>query len=167
MRVIQIGSMAILGKWLILGVSVLIGLVIIQIWLKRTQSPQVKKTITDLLTNSVLIGFIIWKGSLVVLEPVMVLKSPFVLLYFTGGSEGLILAIIFVITYFIIKGRKAKIVEELMLQTMFLFSFAVIGSYHFFYLILLGDQVIYHLILGLFSVIVIISNWKGDRRKHV
>lgn len=113
MQVIQIGSLAISLKWLLLGVGILIGLFVIKFWVSKTHEGELHKRVFDLLVNTLILGFFIWKGSLIILEPSIVMKSPLSLLYFTGGSKGLILAMIGSLIYFVFKGRKINIPNSL------------------------------------------------------
>ncbi|MFC4798947.1 redoxin domain-containing protein [Neobacillus sp. GCM10023253] len=113
MQVIQIGTLAISVKWLLLGVGLLIGLFVIKFWVSKTHEAELHKRVFDLLVNTLILGFFIWKGSLIILEPSIVMKSPLSLLYFTGGSKGLILAMIGSLIYFVFKGRKINIPNPL------------------------------------------------------
>lgn len=156
MEVIQIGSLAILLKWLLLGIAILFGLIFIRIWLRRSQQAELSKKAFDVLSNSIFIGFFIWKGSLLLIDPQLVLKSPFSLLYFTGGSNGLIIAIICAILYFIFKSNKSHIPDLLIIQSIFLFSFVVIGVYHLLVAFFLKTYFVYHLLLGSFIIVQLI-----------
>lgn len=156
MEVIQIGSFAILLKWLLLGLAILLGLILIKFWLQRSENMELHKKVLDLLSNSVFIGFFIWKGSLMLLEPSLVLKSPFSLLYFTGGSKGLIIAAICSISYFILKARKSNIHNSLIFQTVFIFCLAVWSMFHLLMFFFIEDQVVYHVLLGFLAFILLI-----------
>ncbi|MEH7387168.1 TlpA family protein disulfide reductase, partial [Bacillus sp. JJ1521] len=92
MHLIQIGSLAIMTKWVTLGIGIIAALLVLRIWLTKTQSKELAQAIFNILTNGVLIGFLAWKGSLLLLEPSLVLKNPMSLLYFTGGTKGLMIA---------------------------------------------------------------------------
>ncbi|MBO0960202.1 redoxin domain-containing protein [Neobacillus sp. MM2021_6] len=155
MQVIQIGPFAILLKWLLLGLSILLGLIIIKLWLRKTQEDGIHKKVFDLLTNGLFIGFFIWKGSLLILDLRLVVKSPVSLLYFTGGRTGLFLAIIGSFIFIFKRARKLTIPHLFILQSGFLFSFAVISCYHILaFLFLNDDHKTRHIILGLFAVII-------------
>ncbi|AZU62067.1 hypothetical protein [Neobacillus mesonae] len=155
MQVIQIGSFAILLKWLLLGSAVIVGLSIMWLWLRRTQKRELHKKIMDLLYNSLFSGFVIWKVSLIFLEPSLVIKSPFSLLYFTGGRTGLVLAIIGSILFFLIQGKKTNTPNLLNLQSGFIFSFSVVSVYHIFALIFLNENNINHYALGLLIALIV------------
>lgn len=152
MDIIQIGSFTILLKWFLLGVAILFGIVLIKVLLLRLPNREENKAVFDLLTNSVFLGFFIWKGSLLLTEPSLVIKSPLSLLYFTGGRSGLILAIIFSIYYFIYKARKLDISMLVTLKYGLLFSFSVLSVYHFLSATFVEDNFIYHVLIGIYSL---------------
>lgn len=156
MGVIQIGSLAILVKWLILGVAILFGLIFIKIWLQRSLQAELSKKVFDVFSNSIFIGFFIWKGSLLLIDPLLVLKSPFSLLYFTGGSNGLTLAILFSFIYVIFKSRKSNISSLLIYQSVFIFSLTVMGVYHLLCVFFLDMYVIFHFLLGSLTMVLLI-----------
>ncbi|PAE40873.1 hypothetical protein [Bacillus sp. 7884-1] len=149
MEVIQIGSFAILVKWLLLGISVIIGLFFLKWWFMPTEKDETTKKIFDEIANTLFIGFIIWKISLILLEPSLVMKSLYSLLYFTGGSNGLILAIIGSVLYFFFKARKIKIPNMLILQSAFIFSFSTLSGYHILRYFFLNGENLSHLLFGL------------------
>lgn len=73
-QVIPIGSFAILLKWLLLGLVILIGVIIIKFRLMKLQNSEMNKKVFDLLSNSLFLGFIIWKVCLLLLEPSIIIK---------------------------------------------------------------------------------------------
>jgi hypothetical protein len=160
MKVIQIGSFAILLKWILLGIAFLIGVIFIKKWLKRTQEDDISKKLFDLYSNGLFILFIAWKGSLLLLDPILVLKSPLSLLYFTGGDKGLSISIIITIVYFIYKGRKIT-TQSVVVQSLLIFCLTVASAYNFLFLYFLEEQELLHLILGSISSILLyfIFNW--------
>jgi hypothetical protein len=155
MEIIQIGSIAILQKWLVLGISVIFGLLFLKIWFRRTQKEENKKLL-DLLSTTLFIGFFIWKASLIVFEPTLIWESPFSLLYFTGGSNGLVLAITFSMIYFIYKAHRKSITQFTMVQTGFLFSFVALSVYHSLAFLFHIDNRISHFFLGALSLFILI-----------
>ncbi|WML60507.1 hypothetical protein [Neobacillus sp. PS2-9] len=155
MNVIQIGSLTIMLKWVLLGSAILLGLVVIKLWLQRTQTKENNKKIFDTLTNSLFIMILAWKGSLILLEPKLILKSPLSFLYFTGGTKGLVIATLISFMYFIYKNMKAEISSRLILQTIFIFSLTVLSCYHFTFLFALDENDLYHLLVGTFTLIIL------------
>jgi len=156
MQVIQIGSFAILLKWLLLGIAIILGLIYIRLWLYFSQKGVIDKRLIDLLSNSLFLGFFIWKFSLILFDPSLIMKSPLSLLYFTGGSKGLILAITVTILFFFFKAKKLMIPNVFILQSGFLLSFAVLSGYHILTYIFLNEQQLSHLFLGLYTVLIIV-----------
>lgn len=147
MKVFQIGSFAILMKWMLLGVAFLIGLIFIKIELHRIFNKEVSKKVFDLFSNSLLLLVLIWKGSLLILEPKLIMKSPFSLLYFTGGEKGLLLSIAVIFLYIIYQGRKLTSIN-LLLHSLLSFSLLVLSVYHFLFLFGLEENELFHLIFG-------------------
>lgn len=158
MEVIQLGSLAILLKWLLLGVAILFGIILLKVWLTYTQLAELNKKVFDLISSSVWIGFLIWKGSLILFDPLVVWKSPFSLLYFTGGSKGLFIAIICSIIYYIVKSKKFSIPDLLIFQSVFLFSLLVFGVYYLLLALFSETYFIYHLLLGSFTIVLLLLN---------
>jgi len=156
MQVIQIASLAVPLKWLLLGISIIFGLFFIRMWLHQTQAKAVAKRVFDVLGNSVFLCFILWKVSLVLTDPALVLKSPMSLLYFTGGTAGLILAVFGSLGYFYWKSIKLKVPPLLMLQSLFFYSLAILGGYRILAYALVNAPRISDLILGILAFIVLI-----------
>lgn len=167
MDVLQIGSIAILLKWVLLAAAVVMGIIIIRIWMFRTLDSRIGKRIFDLLINSLFIGFFAWKGSLLVLEPGLIMRSPMSLLYFTGGRDGLVIAIICAIIYFLIKAVKMDINKHLALQTLFIFGSAVLGIYHLFFAFFLQGDVVFHSFIGIAALLASIFNRMLQTRKKM
>lgn len=152
MAVIQLGSLSIMLKWVILGIAVILGLVLLKIWLKGIQEKETQKKIFDILSNSIFIGFVSWKASLLLLEPQLIIKSPLSLLYFTGGSKGLLIAIIITISYVFFKLKKLDLSDHQIIHIALFFSLAVVGGYHIIFAILLNNDTIYHLLIGIVTL---------------
>ncbi|MED3551866.1 redoxin domain-containing protein [Cytobacillus praedii] len=115
-------------KWVILGISIGIGFVFLKLWLLRSPKKELGKQLFELAVNSVFWGFLIWKGSLLLLEPKLIVESPMSLLYFTGGTRGFILGILGAFIYFVLKARKLKITNVMILKSIVVFAFAVISG---------------------------------------
>lgn len=115
-------------KWVILGISIMIGFVFLKLWLLRSPKKELGKQLFELAVNSVFWGFLIWKGSLLLLEPKLIVESPMSLLYFTGGTRGFILGILGAFIYFVLKARKLKITNLMILKLIVVFGFAVMSG---------------------------------------
>ncbi|WP_231505661.1 TlpA disulfide reductase family protein [Bacillus sp. EB01] len=130
MEVIQIGSFTFMTKWVVLGISFIIGLTLLKLWLLRTQKNETGKRLFDLAFNSVFLGLLIWKGSLLLFEPKLIIESPMSLLYFHGGTWGIILGTLGAFMYFWFKARKLKLPNRMILHSTLVFAIAAMsGSY--------------------------------------
>ncbi|WP_077247839.1 peroxiredoxin family protein [Bacillus sp. FJAT-27225] len=154
MQVIQIGSLSILLKWALLGIAILIGLLFLKLWMRKAET-ELTKRVFDSLSNSLIVGFVLWKLSLLLFEPSLVKESLLSLLYFTGGSKGLMLAIPVSILFFFIQGRKQNVPALVMVQSAFMFSFAVISSYYLLAFFILEPRNMAHLLLGLYALAIL------------
>ncbi len=56
--------------------------------------------------NALILGFVIWKCSLIIFDPMSVIQNPMSLIYFSGGEKGLLLGIFSSILYLWIRTRK-------------------------------------------------------------
>ncbi|MFE8696027.1 redoxin domain-containing protein [Cytobacillus sp. FJAT-53684] len=127
-------------KWVIFGIAIVIGFVFLKLWLLRSQKKESGKQLFDTALNSVFWGFLIWKGSLLLLEPKLIIESPMSLLYFTGGTKGLMLGILGAFIYFVLKARKLKITNLMILQSVVVFVFAVLSGSFLLNLLLNEDK---------------------------
>lgn len=156
MAVIQFGSLSILLKWFILGIAIIVAIVFIKIWLNGSQEKETHKKIFEILLNGIFLGFVSWKASLLILEPQLVLRSPLSLLYFTGGSDGLVIAVIITILFVFYKFKKMSLSEHLMIQIVLNYSLVVVGGYQTVAAILLYAETLYHIALGVLTFILLL-----------
>jgi peroxiredoxin len=127
-------------KWIILGIAIVIGFVCLKLWLLRSQKKETGKQLFEIALNSVFWGFLIWKGSLLLLEPKLIIESPMSLLYFTGGTKGFIIGILGALIYFVLKARKLNITNLITLQSVAVFAFAVLSASFLLNLLLNEDK---------------------------
>nr|WP_304216069.1 TlpA disulfide reductase family protein [Fredinandcohnia onubensis] len=169
MHFIQIGSLAIMTKWIILGVGIIAGLIIARVWLAKTTSTDNTKSIINLLTNGIFIGFLAWKGSLFLLEPALVIKSPMSLLYFTGGTKGLAIAVVIIVLYFLYHIKKRTVTTSHLIRSVLIVSFTTAMLYDLLALILRHDNSVFHFIrsMGAFFLLLLTLYNKGQQKKEV
>lgn len=127
-------------KWIIFGIAIVIGFVFLKLWLLRSQKKETGKQLFDMALNSIFWGFLIWKGSLLLLETKLVIESPMSLVYFTGGTRGLILGILGALIFFVLKARKLKIANLMILQSIVVFTFTVLSGTFLMNLFLYEDK---------------------------
>ncbi|MEH7226541.1 redoxin domain-containing protein [Bacillus sp. JJ1566] len=169
MHFIQIGSLAILTKWVILGIGVLAGLLVVRVWLAKTETKEVTKSVVNLLSNGIFIGFLAWKGSLLLLEPKLVIKSPMSLLYFSGGTKGLIIAVVITLFYLLYHIKKRTVQHASLIRSILILSFTTVISYDLLALFWLQEQIIFHFIrsMSAFFLLLLTFYYKGQQKKEV
>lgn len=86
-------------------ISGLLGYFLLKYHLKQMTEVQ-RGRILDTIGNSIFLGFVVWKLSLIFLNPISVINHPIHLLYFSGGYRGWMIALIFVFAYVIYQSKK-------------------------------------------------------------
>ncbi|MEH7237139.1 peroxiredoxin family protein [Bacillus sp. JJ1562] len=169
MQFIQIGSLAIMSKWVILGIGLIVGLLVVRVWSAKTQSKETTKNILNLLTNGIFIGFLAWKGSLLVLEPKLVIKSPMSLLYFTGGTKGLVIALVITLLYLLHHFKKRTVHTSQLTRSILIVSSVTLMVYDLFALFLLREHIVLHFIksMGAFFLLLLTFYYRGQQKKEV
>ncbi|RZT24268.1 hypothetical protein [Fictibacillus sp. BK138] len=125
MEIIQIGSMPVsiqtLSIFLSLGTA-FIGLLLICHYLIDGNY----KPAYEWLFSGVFNSIWVWKFSPIIFQPIESFKHPLTLLYFTGGTKGIVLACVFFIGYSIWKiYKQPQFIHSFLLQTVLLW---MIGS---------------------------------------
>ncbi|MCC3355836.1 peroxiredoxin family protein [Bacillus sp. REN16] len=169
MHFIQIGSLVIMTKWVILGIGVLAGILIVRVWSAKTQTKELTKAVLNILTNAIFIGFLAWKGSLLLFEPSIVLKSPMSLLYFTGGTKGSMIAVIITNLYFLYHFKKKAIEAHLLIRSILIFSFTTLLVYDLLAIFLLQEQIVLHFIksMSAFFLLLLTFYYRGQQKREV
>lgn len=101
------GPLIIKYGWIAIALSVLAAYIAMKYWLKGKDD--ISKPILEDITNMFFWGFLIWKFSVIIFNPVSVINNPIYILYFSGGKRGILLAAIAVLIFFIIQPKKRKI----------------------------------------------------------
>ncbi|WP_010676501.1 peroxiredoxin family protein [Bacillus timonensis] len=169
MDFIQIGSLTIMVKWVILAIGITAGLFLVRVWLAKTQSKEMTKNIINLLTNGVFIGFLAWKGSLLLLEPKLVIKSPMSLLYFTGGTKGLMIAAYLTLFYLLYHIKKRTVASSLFIRAILITSFVTIMLGNLLSLFWLKAHIVFHFITSMSAFFLLLLTFysKGQQKKEV
>ena len=101
------GSLIIKYNWIVIFLSAIAAYVAMKYWLKG--KGDISKPILEDITNVLIGGFVIWKLSVIIFNPVTVLNNPYYILYFTGGERGILLSAIVVLIFLVIQSNKRKI----------------------------------------------------------
>lgn len=67
-----------------------------------------QKEFIDAATNVTILSFLIYKFSIILFRPKLIFENPIALLYFDGGTKGLVLALMIGVAYLFWKVRKMK-----------------------------------------------------------
>ncbi|MCP8616412.1 hypothetical protein [Salirhabdus salicampi] len=114
-----------------------------------------------------LIVYAIWKFSYILIHPVKAIENPLTILYFSGGTIGLILGLIVGLLYFFIytkrKGIQMEFVLSVLLSSAFFYSALYSFQYAFFYDMsqwrILFTQGVYFLI---FATLLYNKQWSSN-----
>ncbi|MFD1130608.1 hypothetical protein ACFQ3J_20910 [Paenibacillus provencensis] len=95
-------------------------------------------------TNAFLIWFVVWKGSLILWDPVATWEQPISLLYFDGGKKGIWLAVIAVTVYVVWSTRKAHSTPAVIVTAASVYILGGFTAYHIALALLDSDNVSFH-----------------------
>jgi prolipoprotein diacylglyceryltransferase len=96
---IHFGPFLIKYGWIAIIYSFICAYVMMRIRLQKY--PFLKEEMVQIFYNSVLLGCFVWKFSIIITNPAMVIHNLYGLLYFTGGTFGGILAGLTVLFYLV------------------------------------------------------------------
>lgn len=129
---ITIGKISVPDQLIWTGIGIIAALLIIYFLEKKWYN---RSTASALAYETVIFFVLVWKGSLLLINPTLVLTAPLSLLYFTGGSNGFVIALFLSIGYVgwkIVKHHEKR-------RILFLFGIAIeissviIGGLSFLY----------------------------------
>ncbi|MDR7073050.1 TlpA disulfide reductase family protein [Fictibacillus barbaricus] len=99
----MIGSFPLKAVWLAILGSALVGYGIIAFKLKNQDD---KKQLLEVMSNAIVLFWLVWKFSYAFLHPLLLIKHPVNLLYFNGGETGIAIGIISAVLYLLRSARK-------------------------------------------------------------
>jgi peroxiredoxin len=139
---ITLGSLPIKMVWLAILGSTLVAYGILALKLKNEDD---KKQLLEVLSNTVVLFWFVWKFSYVLLHPLLTVKQPFNLLYFNGGETGIAVGIIVAVLYLLWTAGKRNLEKSRVFYCAVLgltLAFAVYYGAHYFSDTLLADGLI-------------------------
>lgn len=107
-QVIKWGPFLLKMELVAILVSGFLGYYLVKYYLKREREVK-KEEILNVLGNTLLLGIGVWKLSLILFDPISVWNNPAVLLYFSGGYRGWILAILVVFVSLLYQSKKQNL----------------------------------------------------------
>lgn len=126
MDYVSFGSITVPTKWLLLTAALLLSYFI----LKFHKNPPYLPIIFDAISNSLLIGLVVLKLSLLLIEPRLVISHPLSLLYFTGGEFGYWLGVAVAILAFFWETKKKEIPFPTRFSAFFFYSLYAYTIFH-------------------------------------
>lgn len=105
MGILQLGPLNIKYEWLLLLLAGLTTYFVLRVMLKNKNF---QKEFIDVVMNVTILSVLIYKFSIILFRPKLIFENPIALLYFDGGTKGLVLALISGVAYLFWKVRKMK-----------------------------------------------------------
>lgn len=105
MGILQLGPLNIKYEWLLLLFAGIATYFVLRVMLKNKSF---QKEFIDAAVNVAILSLLIFKFSIVLFRPKLIFENPIALLYFDGGTKGLVLASISGAAYLLWKLRKMK-----------------------------------------------------------
>ncbi|CAM3792133.1 hypothetical protein [Marinicrinis lubricantis] len=128
MTPLTIGPFVLEREMFFLLLSVLAGYAVLKFRINKTDSSSFE--MDSMFTNSILLSFLVWKFSLILFDPLGVIRQPAMILYFDGGITGIWLAVGAVLIYLFLKKRKNGIPWSILLDGAAVSWFGMYGTYH-------------------------------------
>lgn len=105
--VIQLGRFLIKIQWLVLAFSGIIGYIIILLRLRKFKD--IRKTVNQTIIDLIIIAALVWRFSLIFVDPLKVLNNPLTVFYFSGGTYGFLLSLAAAAAYLIFRSIRQGI----------------------------------------------------------
>ncbi|MCJ8014782.1 hypothetical protein MUG84_24165 [Paenibacillus sp. KQZ6P-2] len=129
MQVIMLGPLMIKYSLIMLIIAVAAGY-LITLFRTRQLGSDIRKPLMDDLMTTLLIGILVWKFSTLVFDFQTVIHSPQSLLYYSGGTQGVLLAVvigILILTYKCIKHNKSWVLYANTALTWFISGYGILN----------------------------------------
>lgn len=138
----QIGPFLLKMSTLAVIVSIASGFLAITFLFPKERATRV--AITELLSNAVVLAFLVWKLSYALFHLEQMLQNPSSILYFSGGESGAWLAAVAVAVYLVVTVRKKALPVQLVAWAMAIGFLAAAGVHHLLTALLEKGGVWYH-----------------------
>ncbi|WP_100334030.1 hypothetical protein [Bacillus alkalisoli] len=135
---IEIGPIMLPVHWLYWGLSSLGGYLMIV--LRLNGSSLHKKRIVDTLINGAIIALLSWKFSYLLFHPVYAFSNPISILYFDGGSKGVLISLFTASLYLVYQSFNQKTPFAIYIELLFV---GVVGWSIVFHFIHIWSEMIY------------------------
>ena len=150
-KVIKWGPFLLKIELVAIFISGLMGYFLVRHYLKREMGDK-KDQILNMMGNTLYIGIGIWKLSLILINPVSVWNNPVVLLYFSGGYRGWMIAILVIFVYLVYQSKKQSLPLSKFFQLYGLgFSTAYL-AYYYIYIVVDRTDTGFHFVQMILSL---------------
>ncbi|MGG1574675.1 TlpA family protein disulfide reductase [Fictibacillus sp. NRS-1165] len=166
-EVIQLGSLHLNSQLLLLLLSGMFAYAVVNVKAKKEKAAF---TEIHLLWNAVTLLLIIWKISYFIFHPLLTFRHPSSLLYFSGGTPGLVLGVITAGSYVFVSLSRSNASVSLLLSTGTLSGAAFYlfyGGVHAFCERTIVSTALFTVVFGLFMVLVFMKNKRVHRLSSI
>ncbi len=160
--VIQLGPFQVKTSVLIYLLSGLVGYLVIR--LRGKDNKDQIQAITEIVSGMALLAFVLWKFSYVLFHPLKAVENPLSILYFSGGSRGMVLAGVGAALYVWIQLRKLQIPPNKVIYLTSIGLLAAWGTFHAQHLGLYEENDLYHLLQSVLAGVFYL--WIHNRIPH-
>lgn len=158
----MIGPFLLKEKWVLYAVAGGIAWLVMKLAISRQFF---EKEQWDVLTNALIVFVVIWKLSYGLFHPISAWQHPIGMLYFSGGTWGILLGLIGVLGYVIIRYYRKKTNPHKDIMAGLLVYMTVYGSYQLSQAILYQQHVFPELLTA-GSVLLLLIYWFMNQRKQ-
>ncbi|TVY02090.1 hypothetical protein [Cohnella terricola] len=129
----------------------------------------IEGTVAEKYSRAMVLGFLTWKLSLMIWDPVSVIQQPMSLLYFDGGDSGIALALLVSLLYVWMRTRKDRTSVAMNLDLASAGWIAGSGIYHLLHLTMDTSNMLFHVLHIIFNSVLAIclyANHKASIEMH-
>ncbi|UNK16509.1 hypothetical protein MNQ98_18620 [Paenibacillus sp. N3/727] len=113
MSTIALGPLMIRADILVFLISAVMGFLVLKV---RLRGREESGWMLDTYVNALIIGFVVWKFSMIVFDPIRTIQHPSSLLYFTGGDQGIWLGTALALAYVGVRLNKKRSLVVLLVK---------------------------------------------------
>ncbi|WP_276915944.1 redoxin domain-containing protein [Aneurinibacillus aneurinilyticus] len=150
MEALQLGPLLLKISWILLFVSGILAFAVMYFRLRKPD--QSHKKIIDSLLNAAVLAIFVWKFSIVLFEPSMLVSNPSGLLYFNGGQQGIWLAALVALLYVLYRARKMKTKYSNYAYAIFVLLFISFSIYQVLLAVYTEQKIVVHLLYSAVSL---------------
>lgn len=152
MYTVQIGSFILNGQLLLMLAFGGMGWVALRAYARRRL---LQDDCDSIAINAFMIWLMVWKGSILLFDPVTTIQHPLTLLYYDGGIKGRWIATVITGLYLVYKTRRDKKSWQVMAETTTVYLLGGIAAYHIGLLWFESDLGLFHIANAILAMFVL------------